>query len=59
MRIGDIWLRKQQASSQHLLESGNLKFHPVVSAEQARRADAKSYTGQDQGASPPLSITVT
>lgn len=45
MLIGDIWLRKRPPSSQHLLESGNLKFHPVVSAGQARRGDAGSYTG--------------
>lgn len=59
MLIGDIWLRKRPPSSQHLLESGNLKFHPVVSVGQARRGDAESYTGQDQRASPPLSISVT
>lgn len=58
MLIGDIWLRKRQAGSQHLLESCNLKFHPLVSAEQARRDHVRAYTGQDQGASPPLSITV-
>lgn len=58
MLIGDIWLRKRQASSHHLLESGNLKFHPVVRAQQARPGDRKSYTGQGEGASPPLSITV-
>lgn len=33
MLIGDIWLCKRPPSSQHLLESGNLKFHPVVSVE--------------------------
>lgn len=49
MLIGDIWLYKRQANSQHLLESGNLKFNPLVSAEPARRDDAKSYTSRDQG----------
>lgn len=58
MLIGDIWLRKRQAGSQHLLEPCNLKFHPLVSAEQARRDHVRVYTGQDQGASPPLSTTV-
>lgn len=58
MLIGDIRLRKRQAGSQHLLESGNLKFRPVVSAGQARRDDGKSYTGRGQGASPPLSNAV-
>lgn len=34
--IGDIWLCKRRACSQHPLESRNLKFHPVVSAEQCQ-----------------------
>lgn len=62
MLIGDIWLYKRQAYSQHLLESGNLKFNPLVSAEPARRDDGKSYTSPDRvgggGGTPPASITV-
>lgn len=58
MLIGDIWLYKRQAYSHHLLEMGNLKFHPVVSAEQGRWDGGKAYMSQDQGASPPASIPV-